>query len=154
MRADFEPNVIGILCNWCSYGAADGAGASHLGVPATFYPMRVMCTGRVEPAWILRSFSAGTDGVLLCGCHLGDCHYVDGNCKAFGRIGLLRGVLSQWGVEPDRLRVEWVGVTETARFASVVNAFVDRIRALGPVRALGSEQRNAGETTESPRGPV
>jgi F420-non-reducing hydrogenase iron-sulfur subunit len=96
--------------------------------------MRVMCTGRVDMSWILRALSAGTDGILICGCHPGDCHYVDGNAKALGRVELLRSLLDQWRIERDRVRIEWVSSSESARFAQVVNEFVSQIRLLGPVR--------------------
>jgi len=93
-----------------------------------------MCTGRVDMSWILRALSAGTDGILICGCHPGDCHYVDGNAKALGRVELLRRLLDQWRIERDRVRIEWVSSSESARFAQVVNEFVNQIRLLGPVR--------------------
>lgn len=103
-------------------------------MPTCFSPIRVMCTGRVDMSWILRALSAGTDGILICGCHPGDCHYVDGNAKALGRVELLRRLLDQWRIERDRVRIEWVSSSESARFAQVVNEFVNQIRLLGPVR--------------------
>jgi F420-non-reducing hydrogenase iron-sulfur subunit len=129
----FEPRIIGFLCNWCSYSAADSAGAAKLTYAPNARVIRVMCTGRVDPTFILRSFSAGVDGVLICGCHPGDCHYINGNCKALGRYRLIERMLGDMGLEPERLRLEWIGATEGERFAEVINEMTEAVRALGPL---------------------
>ncbi|HOX45448.1 MAG TPA: hydrogenase iron-sulfur subunit [Myxococcota bacterium] len=135
----FEPRLLGILCHWCSYTGADQAGAAKLPCPPNLRIARVMCSGRVEPELILRAFLQGADGVLVCGCHPGDCHYLGGNCKAALRVGLLRRVLAQLGIAPGRLRLEWVSASEGERFSRVAQEAVDAMRALGPL-GLGGGQ--------------
>ena len=116
-----EPRIVAFLCTWCAYAAADRAGQAKLDVPAEPPPVRVMCTGRVEPAFVLQAFREGADGVLVAGCHPGDCHYVDGNLRAAARARRPRCAPSrQAGIEPERLRVAWAGATEGERFAAAV----------------------------------
>ncbi len=128
----FEPRIVGFLCNWCSYTGADLAGTARMKYPPNVYTIRVMCSGRVDPGFILDAFRNGADGVLVCGCHLGDCHYVEGNHKCMRRMPLTKKILEGFGVDPNRLRLEWVSASEGARFQQVINEFTDQIRALGP----------------------
>lgn len=129
-----EPTIVGFLCNWCAYSAADLAGKNKVGVKQNLRSIRVMCSGRVEPAFVLQAFREGADGVLVCGCHPGDCHYVHGNQKAAARHALLRRTLAQLGIEPERFRLEWVGASEAARFSQVVEEMTNTLRALGPLK--------------------
>jgi len=131
--AGFEPTIIGFLCNWCSYAGADLAGVSRIQYPPNIRIIRVMCSGRVDPAFILEAFKNGADGVLVAGCHLpSDCHYLSGNFKAQKRITLLKKVLAQLGIEPERLRLEWVSASEGEKFAAVVKDMVAKLQKLGP----------------------
>ncbi len=130
----FEPRLIGFLCNWCSYSGADLAGVSRIPSAPNLRSVRVMCTGRVDPTFVLRAFQLGADGVLISGCHPGDCHYAEGNYKAMRRVALLRAVLKANGVDPRRLRIEWVSASEGEKFARVVNEFTAQVRELGPLK--------------------
>ncbi len=130
----FEPKIVGFLCNWCSYAGADLAGTSRMKYAPNVRVIRVMCSGRVEPAFVLKAFKEGADGVLICGCHPGDCHYMEGNYKAARRIPLLKKMLSQFGIEDERVRLEWVSAAEGDRFASIVNDMTKKVRELGPFR--------------------
>ena len=132
MNEDFEPSIIGFLCNWCSYAGADLAGVSRIQYPPNLRIIRVMCSGRVDPAFILEAFRSGADGVLIAGCHPGDCHYIAGNYKAQRRGILLKKLLEQFGVEPQRLKIEFVSASEGAKFAAVVKEMVETIKKLGP----------------------
>jgi F420-non-reducing hydrogenase iron-sulfur subunit len=131
---DFEPKIVAFLCNWCSYRGADLAGTSRIKCAANVRAIRVMCSGRVEPAFVLRAFELGADGVLVLGCHPGDCHYAEGNYKALRRMELLRRTLLQLGVEEDRFRLDWVSASEGDRFSHIVNDITEKIRALGPFK--------------------
>jgi len=131
----FEPRIIGFLCNWCAYTGADLAGVSRLKSPPNVRTVRVMCTGRIDPSFILRAFQLGADGVLIAGCHPGDCHYQEGNFKALRRTTLLRKMLRQFGIEPERLRLEWISASEAERASAVVSEFTEQVRRLGPLRA-------------------
>jgi F420-non-reducing hydrogenase iron-sulfur subunit len=141
----FEPLILGFACNWCTYAGADLAGTSRIQYPPNLRMIRVMCSGRVDPTFILKAFSKGVDGVLIGGCHPGDCHYMEGNYKAQRRIHMLRKMLSDFGIEPERLRLEWVSASEGARFAEVVADFTKTIKELGPLKkdakTAVSEQR-------------
>lgn len=137
MSEDFEPRIIGFLCNWCSYAGADAAGTSRLPYPPNIRIVRVMCSGRVSPELVLRTFREGADGVLVLGCHIGDCHYTDGNHRTAKRIPILRQLLSYVGIEPERLRLEWVSSSEAQRFAQVVSEFTETVRRLGPLALKG-----------------
>ena len=130
--ADFEPRIVTFCCNWCSYAGADGAGVARLQMPTNFRIIRTMCSARVDPEWVLRAFSKGADGVMILGCHPGDCHYIGGNDRARRRIALLRMVLEQYGFDPKRLKLEWVSASEGEKFQTTVCGFVDTIKALGP----------------------
>ncbi len=129
----FEPKILGLLCHWCSYSGADSAGAAHLAYPPNLHVVRVMCSGRVDPALVLVALARGYDGVLVCGCHFGDCHYTNGNHKALGRIRLLRRMLESFGIEPLRVRIEWVSAKEGERYARLVAEVTEELRALGPL---------------------
>jgi F420-non-reducing hydrogenase iron-sulfur subunit len=129
----FEPKIIGFLCNWCSYAGADLAGVSRIQYPPNIIIIRVMCSGRIDPSFILEAFKDGADGVLVAGCHLpSDCHYISGNFKALRRVTLLKKVLRDFGIEPERLRLEWVSASEGDRFAVIVRDMVEEIKKLGP----------------------
>jgi len=130
----FEPRIIGFLCNWCSYTGADLAGTSRMKSAPNLRIIRVMCTGRVDPTFVLRAFQLGADGVLVAGCHPGDCHYQEGNFKAQRRVLLLRRVLRDFGVDERRLRLEWISAAEGEKFATVTNEFTEQVRALGPLQ--------------------
>ncbi len=128
----FEPKIVAFLCNWCSYRGADLAGTSRMKSAPNVRPIRVMCSGRVEPTFLLKAFEAGADGVLVLGCHPGDCHYVEGNYKAARRIPLLKKMLEQFGIEDERVRLDWVSASEGASFVSIVNDITAKIKELGP----------------------
>lgn len=129
----FEPRVVAFLCNWCAYAGADNAGVSRMKSPANVLPVRVMCSGRVSPELILRTFRSGADGVMVLGCHIGDCHYVSGNHRTAKRVPLVRKLLGYVGINPERLRLEWVSSAEAPRFVEVTKEFVETMRALGPI---------------------
>lgn len=120
-----KPNIVAFLCNWCGYAGADLAGVSRFQYPTSIKIIRVMCSGRVDPVFILRAFENGADGVLVCGCHINDCHYLSGNLKAEKRVEKTKQLLKTIGLNPDRLRLEWVSAAEGAKFASVVKDFTD-----------------------------
>ncbi len=129
---EFEPKIVGFLCNWCAYAGADLAGVSRIQYPPNLRVVRVMCTGRIDPAFILEAFRSGADGVLVAGCHPGDCHYISGNFKVYRRILMLKKLLEQFGLEPERLRLEWVSASEGDRFATVIKDMVNEVKKLGP----------------------
>jgi F420-non-reducing hydrogenase iron-sulfur subunit len=128
----FEPKIVGILCNWCSYAGADLAGTSRASYAPNIRIVRVMCSGRVDPSLVLQALHSGADGVLIAGCHPGDCHYQSGNYKCMRRTALFLRVLKQLGVEDGRVRLEWVSASEGDRFAGIINDMTAKIRALGP----------------------
>lgn len=132
MNKEFEPNIIGFLCNWCSYAGADLAGTSRIKYPPNIKSIRVMCSGRVDTVFILEALKKGADGVLIAGCHPGDCHYQSGNYKTNRRIKLLKNFLTEMGVEPERVRFEYVSASEGQKFAQVVTDFVAELKKLGP----------------------
>jgi F420-non-reducing hydrogenase iron-sulfur subunit len=132
MTKEFEPNIIGFLCNWCSYAGADLAGTSRMKYPPNIKSIRVMCSGRVDPVFVLEALRKGADGVLVAGCHPGDCHYQSGNYKANRRMKLLKKLLEEMAVDPGRLRFEYISASEGAKFASVVTEFVDQLKKMGP----------------------
>jgi coenzyme F420-reducing hydrogenase delta subunit len=134
MIESFEPRIVGFLCNWCSYAGADLAGTSRLSYPPNIRIVRVPCSGRVDPLFVLRALRDGADGVLVLGCHPGDCHYSDGNYHARRRFAVMHELLTFVGYEPERVRVDWVSASEGARFARVVGQFTEAVRSLGPVR--------------------
>jgi len=132
-EAKFEPKIVGFLCNWCAYAGADLAGVSRMQYPPNVRIIRMMCSGRIDPSFVLEAFKDGADGVLVAGCHLpSDCHYLSGNFKAQRRVFLLKEVLKQFGLESERLRLEWVSASEGDRFAAVMRDMVAEIKKLGP----------------------
>jgi F420-non-reducing hydrogenase iron-sulfur subunit len=132
MSEEFEPNILGFLCNWCSYAGADLAGTSRMKYPPNLKSIRVMCSGRVDPAFVLEALRQGVDGVLIAGCHPGDCHYQSGNYKTNRRIKLLKKLLEELGIDPRRVRFEYVSASEGKKFATIVTEFVAEIKKLGP----------------------
>jgi len=134
MGYEFEPKVLGFLCNWCCYAGADLAGVSRYQYPTNIRIIRMMCSGRIDPAFILRAFSNGMDGVFVGGCWLGECHYVtEGNYDALSVIHICKKLLKQIGVNPDRLRLEWVSASQGVRFAEVMTDFAKKLKELGPL---------------------
>ena len=129
---DFEPKIIAFLCKWCTYAGADLAGVSRLKFSPNAVPIRVMCSGRVDPSFILDAFAKGADGVLVGGCHPGDCHYAQGNYKTLRRVKLLKMLLKDMGLEEERLRLEWISASEGNKFREVVNDMVVKIKEIGP----------------------
>ncbi|HWR26822.1 MAG TPA: hydrogenase iron-sulfur subunit [Candidatus Thermoplasmatota archaeon] len=132
MSKEFEPNILGFLCNWCSYAGADLAGTSRMKYPSNLKSIRVMCSGRVDPAFVLEALRKGVDGILIAGCHPGDCHYQSGNYKTNRRIKLLKKLLEELGIDPQRVRFEYVSASEGQKFATIVTEFVAEIKKLGP----------------------
>jgi F420-non-reducing hydrogenase iron-sulfur subunit len=135
----FEPKILGILCNWCSYSGADLAGTSRKKYPANIRIMRVMCSGRVDPVFILKALESGADGVLILGCHPGDCHYAAGNFKTMRRMEMLKKLTDQMGIESDRIRLDWVAASEGDRFAEIIKDMTERIKKLGPFPRNGGD---------------
>lgn len=127
----YEPRIVGFLCNWCSYAGADGAGTARIKYPSNMRVVRVMCSGRVSPELVLRTFREGADGVIVLGCHIGDCHYVEGNHRTAKRMPMLRNLLSYAGIHPDRLRLDWASAAEGPILAKIVTEFTERIQELG-----------------------
>ena len=134
----FEPKIVGFLCRWCSYTGADLAGTSRIQYPPNVVPIRVMCSGRVDPTFVIKAFADGADGVLIAGCHPGDCHYQEGNYKTMRRYPMLLNLLDQFGIERDRVRLEWVSASEGDLFAGVVKELTEKVRALGPLSWNGT----------------
>jgi F420-non-reducing hydrogenase iron-sulfur subunit len=130
----FEPVIIGFTCNWCSYRAADLAGTARIKYPPNVRLIRMMCSGRLDPTFVLKAFSNGADGVLITGCHPGECHYIEQNYKALRRYLLLRRVLKQMGVEPARLKLVWASAAEGVRLANEITKFVEEVRLVGPLQ--------------------
>ncbi len=133
MSDKFEPVIIGFTCNWCSYRAADMAGTARMKYAPNVRLIRLMCSGRLDPTFVLKAFADGADGVLVSGCHPGDCHYVEQNYKMLRRFHLLIRLLKQMGIEPERIKLVWASAAEGAIFADEINKFVEQVRALGPL---------------------
>ena len=131
----FEPTIIAFVCNWCTYTAADLAGTSRLTYPPNVRLIRVMCTGMVDPQYVIKAFLEGADAVLVSGCHPGDCHYINGNFKARRRIKLLREILPQFGIEPQRLQLTWIGASDGIQFAEIMQRLAGCVKELGPSEA-------------------
>jgi F420-non-reducing hydrogenase iron-sulfur subunit len=129
---EFEPKIIGFLCNWCSYTGADLAGVSRLQYPPNFIPIRVMCSGAVDPVYVIKALLEGADAVLIAGCHPGDCHYLSGNYKARRRIVILKKLMEDIGLEDRRVRLEWISASEGQKFADTVNEMVKETKEMGP----------------------
>jgi F420-non-reducing hydrogenase iron-sulfur subunit len=140
MQSNFEPKIVGFLCKWCAYTGADLAGTSRIKYPPNVTPIRVMCSGRVDPVLVMKSLASGADGVLVAGCHPGDCHYTSGNMKTIRRFKLLHKMLEQFGVERDRVRLEWVSASEGEKYAEVVENMTTTLRALGPLNWNGGKE--------------
>jgi len=132
MTDEFEPLIIAFCCNWCSYAGADLAGTSRIQYPPNARIVRVMCTGMVHPNLVINALTRGADGVLICGCHIGDCHYLEGNMRAESRAEAIELMLEDFGLEPERFRIEWVSASEGGKFAEVMKDMADSVRALGP----------------------
>lgn len=128
----YEPRLIGFLCNWCTSSAADLAGTTRLRYPANFISIRVMCSGSVDPVYIIRAYLDGADGVLVGGCHPGDCHYIDGNYKARRRIALIKNIFRTLGLEEERIWLKWIGADESKKFAETIAEMTEEMRKLGP----------------------
>lgn len=141
---NFEPKIVAFCCNWCSYAGADLAGTSRIQYSPNIRVIRVMCSGRVNPLFVIKALSIGADGVLVLGCHPGDCHYIEGNYKTMRRIPLLKKMMKQLGIEDERVRLEWVSASEGAKFAEVTNNFTQTIRNLGP-SSLGNSKQSSKE---------
>ncbi len=135
----FEPKILGILCNWCSYSGADLAGTSRKKYPANIRIMRVMCSGRVDPVFILKALESGADGVVILGCHPGDCHYTSGNYKTMRRMKMLKKLTDQMGIENDRIRLDWVAASEGDKFAEIIKDMTEKIKKLGPFPRNGGD---------------
>jgi F420-non-reducing hydrogenase iron-sulfur subunit len=138
----FEPKIVAFFCNWCTYLAADLAGTSRIKYAPNILVIRTMCSGRVDPQFVLDAFAQGADGVLIGGCHPGDCHYQEGNYKTLRRVKMLRRVLREMGIEEDRFRLEWISASEAERLKVLVNDMVEKVKALGPLH--GFEIRASG----------
>ena len=138
----FEPKIVGFLCNWCSYSGADLAGVSRMKMAPNVRSIRVMCSGRVDPTFVLKAFTSGADGVLIGGCHPGDCHYAEGNYKALRRSVFLKRMLREQGIDPQRLRIEWISASEGDKYARVVDELTQTIRQLGPLNLQAQEAVN------------
>lgn len=131
-QTEFDPRIVVFACNWCSYAGADTAGVSRIQHQPHFRMIRVMCSGRIQPAFVFRAFEKGADGVLVSGCHFGDCHYIFGNERAVEQFEKTMNVVKLLGIGEGRLRLEWISAAEGVRFAEVINEFTDQVRALGP----------------------
>jgi F420-non-reducing hydrogenase iron-sulfur subunit len=129
----FEPKIVGFLCRWCSYTGADLAGTSRMQYPANMAAIRVMCSGRVDPTFVVKALNDGADGVLIAGCHPGDCHYSEGNYITMRRYPMMLNLLEQFGIERERVRLEWISASEGDLFAQTVKEFTEQIRTLGPL---------------------
>jgi coenzyme F420-reducing hydrogenase delta subunit len=137
---EFEPNIIGFLCSWCSYAGADLAGTSRIQYPHNVKIIKVMCSGRVNPMYIINAFQQGADGVLVSGCHPGDCHYTHGNYLARRRVATMKKLLEFLGIEPDRVKMTWVSAAEGRKYADVVREVTEDIKKLGPMTKFRREK--------------
>lgn len=144
----WEPKILGLLCNWCSYLGADLAGTSRMKYAPNIRIVRLMCSGRTEPSFVLSALRNGADGVLIAGCHPGDCHYVDGNLKVQRRVPLLKKMMEQMGIEPERVRLAWISAAEAPDFVRLANEFTEEIRSLGPF-VPGRETKKEDEKVEA-----
>jgi coenzyme F420-reducing hydrogenase delta subunit len=155
MGDGFRPKVLVFCCNWCAYAGADLAGVSRLSIRPDFRVIRTLCSARVDPEFVLHAFKQGADGVLVLGCHPGDCHYIGGNYRTRRRMALLKMMLRQFGLNADRFGLEWVSAAEGERFARVVNAFIERVIALGPSPFRTRRERRADlEVAVAATGPA
>jgi F420-non-reducing hydrogenase iron-sulfur subunit len=152
-RPAWQPRIVAFFCNWCTYTAADLAGVSRMRYAPNARIIRLMCSGRVDPQFILDALAKGADGVLVGGCHPGDCHYIEGNHKTLRRFRLLKRMLADLGVEPERVRLEWISAAEGDKVKNVINEMVEQLRALGPLglpgRVAGWDEEREGATREA-----
>ena len=144
----FDPRIVVFACNWCSYAGADTAGVSRIQHQPHFRMIRVMCSGRIQPGFVLRAFEKGADGVLVSGCHIGDCHYQFGNEKAIEQFDKTKSVVKMLGLEEGRLRLEWISAAEGARFAQIIDEFIEQLRTLGPSPLSGGKAPDAAPAPE------
>ncbi len=140
MKGNNEPKIVAFCCNWCSYAGADAAGTSRLQMKPHFRIIRAMCSSRIDPELILDTLKKGAWGVLVAGCHPGDCHYVTGNYRTQKRILLLKNLMEELGINPQRVRLEWISANEGGKFQQVVNQFIDEMAALGPLKLNVSQK--------------
>lgn len=143
MAQRFEPRIVAILCNWCSYAGADLAGVSRFQYPPNVRVVRVMCSGTVSPHHVLHAFQRGADGVLVAGCHIGDCHYIKGNYMTLKRMKFVQELIRFAGYSPERFRLEWISSAEGIKFAEVVRDFTEKVRSLGPAPSFEASPRLA-----------
>ncbi len=151
MAIAYQPRILGFMCNWCSYAGADSAGTSRKHYPPTIRIIRVPCSGRVDPLFIVKCFQQGADGVLIAGCHPGDCHYTEGNFYSRRRFALLHELLSFLGITPERLRLEWVSAAEGKKFSELVAEFTAEVAELGPQKEIDNGNREKLAITSSER---
>lgn len=144
----FEPKIVGFMCNWCSYTASDLAGTARMKYAPNVRVIRVMCSGRVDPTFVMKAFSLGADAVLIAGCHPGDCHYQDQNYKTMRRFAMLRHTLPQMGIEPERIKLVWASAAEGQVLAEAINELADQVRKLGPLN-WGENWDENGERLEA-----
>ena len=149
MTEAFEPVIVGFTCNWCSYRAADLAGTARMKYPPNIRLIRLMCSGRLDPTFVLKAFSGGADGVLITGCHPGECHYIEQNFKALRRFMLLQRTLAQFGIEPQRVRLVWASAAEGHKLADEITAMVEEIRQLGPLNWASTPNGDGARVTIS-----
>lgn len=132
MNQNYKPKIVGFLCNWCSYAGADSCGGQRKDVPANVRIVRVMCSGRIDPQFVLEAFKDGADAVMVLGCHPGDCHYKEGNYRSLARLKLLQNLIVQFGIEKERLKVEWVSASEGEKFSKITSEMVELVKRIGP----------------------
>jgi F420-non-reducing hydrogenase iron-sulfur subunit len=154
MSEQYEPVIIGFTCNWCSYRAADMAGTARIKYPPNVRLVRLMCSGRLDPMFVLKALSGGADGVLITGCHPGECHYLEQNYKALRRFHLLRRTLIGFGIEPQRVKLVWASAAEGVKLAKEITNFVEEVRALGPLQRRNLGDHENGRVSASSRRPV
>lgn len=140
MTTEFDPLIIGFTCNWCSYRAADMAGTARIKYPHNVRLIRLMCSGRLDPSFVLKALANGADGVLITGCHPGECHYLEQNYKAMRRVMLLRRTISQFGINPDRVKLVWASAAEGVRLANEITKYVEVIKKIGPLNWVSHQQ--------------
>jgi len=138
----FEPKIVGFLCNWCSYRAADLAGTARVKYQPNVRILRVMCSGRVDPTFVLKALALGADGVMIAGCHPGECHYLEQNYKAMRRFYLLRHTLRAMGIADERVRLQWASAAEGVQLAAAINELIEQVRALGPLHWAGNWEQH------------
>jgi F420-non-reducing hydrogenase iron-sulfur subunit len=143
MAEAYEPIIVGFVCNWCSFRAADSAGTARMKYPPNIRLIRLMCSGRLDPTFVIKALASGADGVMVGGCHLGDCHYVEQNYKTMRRFMLLKRTLVQMGVEPGRIKLVWASASESSQLVDEIKKFVEEVRILGPLHWGFHENQNA-----------